>query len=130
MAVFFFYMHKTAYDLRISYWSSVVCSSDLPPMDEDYIEPDMDSAYSYLDELASEHAAEPATEPEPEPAAMPATGLALQWLELFPKMPINGMTGSIADNCTVIFVEGKHWILHRDTGQTTTFHATTQPTKV
>ncbi|WP_256676761.1 DNA polymerase III subunit gamma/tau, partial [Pseudomonas sp. PICF6] len=54
---------------------------DEPPLDEDYIEPDMDSAYSYLDELASEHAAEPAPEPEPEPAAMPATGLALQWLE-------------------------------------------------
>ena len=34
---------------------------DEPPLDEDYIEPDMDSAaYSYLDELASEHAAEPA----------------------------------------------------------------------
>jgi DNA polymerase-3 subunit gamma/tau len=49
---------------------------DEPPLDEDYIEPDMDSAYSYLDELASEHAAEPAAEPEPEPAAAPATGLA------------------------------------------------------
>ncbi|MPQ72053.1 DNA polymerase III subunit gamma/tau, partial [Pseudomonas sp. MWU12-2323] len=51
---------------------------DEPPLDEDYIEPDMDSAYSYLDELASEHAAEPAPEPEPEPAAKPATGLALE----------------------------------------------------
>jgi DNA polymerase-3 subunit gamma/tau len=38
---------------------------DEPPLDEDYIEPDMDSAYSYLDELASEHTAEPAPEPEP-----------------------------------------------------------------
>ncbi len=60
-----------------------VDEDDEPPLDEDYIEPDMDSAYSYLDDLASEHAAEPAPEPEPEPAAMPATGLALQWLELF-----------------------------------------------
>jgi DNA polymerase-3 subunit gamma/tau len=33
---------------------------DEPPLDEDYIEPDMDSAYSYLDDLASEHTAEPA----------------------------------------------------------------------
>ncbi|MCI0997797.1 DNA polymerase III subunit gamma/tau, partial [Pseudomonas corrugata] len=85
---------------------------DEPPLDEDYIEPDMDSAYSYLDDLASEHAAEPAPEPEPEPAAMPATGLALQWLELFPKLPITGMTGSIAANCTLIAVEGDHWLLH------------------
>ena len=37
---------------------------DEPPLDEDYIEPDMDSAaYSYLDELASEHAAEPSVKP-------------------------------------------------------------------
>jgi DNA polymerase-3 subunit gamma/tau len=85
---------------------------DEPPLDEDYIEPDMDSAYSYLDELASEHAAEPAPEPEPEPAAMPATGLALQWLEIFPKLPVSGMTASIAANCTLIAVDGDHWLLH------------------
>ncbi|WP_339476770.1 MULTISPECIES: DNA polymerase III subunit gamma/tau [unclassified Pseudomonas] len=99
---------------------------DEPPLDEDYIEPDMDSAYSYLDELASEHAAEPAPEPEPEPAAMPATGLALQWLELFPKLPISGMTGSIAANCTLIAVEGDHWLLHLDPAHSALFNATQQ----
>ncbi|WHS62164.1 DNA polymerase III subunit gamma/tau [Pseudomonas sp. G2-4] len=99
---------------------------DEPPLDEDYIEPDMDSAYSYLDDLASEHAAEPAPEPEPEPAAMPATGLALQWLELFPKLPITGMTGSIAANCTLISVEGDHWLLHLDPAHSALFNATQQ----
>ncbi|WP_433861375.1 DNA polymerase III subunit gamma/tau [Pseudomonas thivervalensis] len=97
---------------------------DEPPLDEDYIEPDMDSAYSYLDDLASEHAAEPA--PEPEPAAMPATGLALQWLELFPKLSISGMTGSIAANCTLIAVEGDHWLLHLDPAHSALFNATQQ----
>src|SRR3546814_17360722 len=29
--VFFFYKQKTAYEVRISDWSSDVCSSDLPP---------------------------------------------------------------------------------------------------
>src|SRR3546814_3714995 len=29
MIVFFFFKHKTAYDMRISDWSSDVCSSDL-----------------------------------------------------------------------------------------------------
>src|SRR3546814_16265173 len=29
---FFFFKQKTAYELRISDWSSDVCSSDLPPM--------------------------------------------------------------------------------------------------
>ncbi|WP_347929437.1 DNA polymerase III subunit gamma/tau [Pseudomonas helvetica] len=99
---------------------------DDEPLDEDYIEPDMDSAYSYLDELASEHAAEPAPAPEPEPAAMPATGLALQWLELFPKLPISGMTGSIAANCTLIAVDGDHWLLHLDPAHSALFNATQQ----
>jgi DNA polymerase-3 subunit gamma/tau len=99
---------------------------DEPPLDEDYIEPDMDSAYSYLDELASEHAAEPAPEPEPEPAAAPATGLALQWLELFPQLPISGMTGSIAANCTLIAVDGDHWLMHLDPAHSALFNATQQ----
>jgi DNA polymerase-3 subunit gamma/tau len=99
---------------------------DEPPLDEDYIEPDIDSAYSYLDELASEHAAEPAPEPEPEPAAAPATGLALQWLELFPKLPISGMTGSIAANCTLIAVDGDNWLLHLDPAHSALFNATQQ----
>ncbi|MCX7081299.1 MAG: DNA polymerase III subunit gamma/tau, partial [Pseudomonas sp.] len=94
---------------------------DEPPLDEDYIEPDMDSAYSYLDELASEHAAEPAPEPEPAPALQPATGLALEWLELFPKLPISGMTGSIAANCTLIAVDGDHWLLHLDPAHSALF---------
>ncbi|EJM30622.1 DNA polymerase III subunit gamma/tau [Pseudomonas sp. GM25] len=99
---------------------------DEPPLDEDYIEPDMDSAYSYLDDLASEHAAEPAPELEPEPAAAPATGLALQWLELFPQLPISGMTGSIAANCTLIAVDGDNWLMHLDPAHSALFNATQQ----
>src|SRR3546814_14526568 len=33
LMVFFFFMQKTAYDMRISDWSSDVCSSDLEAMD-------------------------------------------------------------------------------------------------
>ncbi|MBV4477451.1 DNA polymerase III subunit gamma/tau [Pseudomonas botevensis] len=98
---------------------------DEPPLDEDYIEPDM-AAYSYLDDLASEHAVDPAPEPEPEPAAAPATGLALQWLELFPKLPISGMTGSIAANCTLIAVDGDDWLMHLDPAHSALFNATQQ----
>ena len=100
---------------------------DEPPLDEDYIEPDMDSAaYSYLDELASEHAAEPAPEPEPLPAAMPATGLALEWLEMFPKLPVSGMTASIGANCTLIAVDGDDWLLHLDPAHSALFNLTQQ----
>src|SRR3546814_14832911 len=31
MTLFFFFKQKTAYEMRISDWSSDVCSSDLPP---------------------------------------------------------------------------------------------------
>ena len=100
---------------------------DEPPLDEDYIEPDMDSAaYSYLDELASEHAGEPAPAPEPLPAAMPATGLALEWLEMFPKLPVSGMTASIGANCTLIAVEGDDWLLHLDPAHSALFNLTQQ----
>ncbi|MFH6567409.1 DNA polymerase III subunit gamma/tau [Pseudomonas kulmbachensis] len=100
---------------------------DEPPLDEDYIESDMDSAaYSYLDELASEHAAEPAPEPEPLPAAMPATGLALEWLNMFPKLPVSGMTASIGANCTLIAVDGDDWLLHLDPAHSALFNLTQQ----
>ena len=89
----------------------------------------MDSAaYSYLDELASEHAAEhePAPEPEPLPAAMPATGLALEWLNMFPNLPVSGMTASIGANCTLISAEGDEWLLHLDPAHSALFNATQQ----
>ncbi|MBC3438323.1 DNA polymerase III subunit gamma/tau [Pseudomonas sp. BW16M2] len=101
---------------------------DEPPADEDYYAPDSDPAgFSYLDELA-EHVQEeaPAQAPEPLPAAMPATGLALQWLELFPQLPVSGMTGNIAANCTLIAADGDDWLLHLDPGQGALFNSTQQ----
>src|SRR3546814_6028438 len=38
--VFFFFKQKTAYEMRISDWSSDVCSSDLPMVPLDYSDPD------------------------------------------------------------------------------------------
>jgi len=101
---------------------------DEPPLDEDYYTPDSDPAgFSYLDELAEHiHEAEPAKAPEPLPAAEPATGLALQWLELFPLLPVSGMTGNIAANCTLIAVDGDDWLLHLDPGQGALFNSTQQ----
>jgi len=102
---------------------------DEPTLDEDYYAPETDgAAYSYLDELASEtvHDAPVEAEPEVLPAAQPATGLALQWLELFPKLPISGMTGSIAANCTLIAVEGDDWLLHLDPAHSALFNSTQQ----
>ncbi|RRV05637.1 DNA polymerase III subunit gamma/tau [Pseudomonas sp. v388] len=103
---------------------------DEPPLDDDYVEPDIDidpASYSYLDELAHDSVGEEdPVEPEPLPAAMPATGLAAEWLELFPKLPISGMTGSIAANCTLIEADGDNWLLHLDPAHSALFNATQQ----
>ncbi|WP_434677383.1 DNA polymerase III subunit gamma/tau [Pseudomonas sp. R1-18] len=103
---------------------------DEPPPDDDYVEPDVDidpASYSYLDELAHDSVSdEEPMEPEPMPAAMPATGLAAEWLEMFPKLPISGMTGSIAANCTLIEADGDSWLLHLDPAHSALFNSTQQ----
>ncbi|WP_440813042.1 DNA polymerase III subunit gamma/tau [Pseudomonas syringae] len=113
-----------------AYMSAPMDRDDEPPADDDYVEPDIDidpASYSYLDELAHESVVElEAVEPEPAPAAMPATGLAAEWLDVFPKLPISGMTGSIAANCTLIAVNGDHWLLHLDPAHSALFNSTQQ----
>lgn len=111
-----------------AYGSAGMDRDDEPPLDEDYYTPDSDPAgFSYLDELAEHvHEAELAKVPEPLPAAKPATGLALQWLELFPQLPVSGMTGNIAANCTLIAADGDDWLLHLDPGQGALFNTTQQ----
>ncbi|MBA1287323.1 DNA polymerase III subunit gamma/tau [Pseudomonas japonica] len=110
----------------IEYQPAGMLRDDEPPADDDYYPGDADPAsYGYLDDLAS-HAAEPVTPPEPAPAAAPASGLALQWLELFPKLPVSGLTGSIAANCSLVAVDGDTWLLHLDPAQGALFNATQQ----
>jgi DNA polymerase-3 subunit gamma/tau len=99
---------------------------DEPPPDDDYVEPDVDidpASYSYLDELAHETVTEE-VEAEPAPALKPATGLAAEWLDMFNKLPISGMTSSIASNCTLISMDGDDWLLHLDPGHSALFNAT------
>ncbi len=93
-----------------------------PPGDYDYVEMDAES-FDY--DFDSVEPALPA-EPEPLPTAQPATGLAADWLELFPKLGLSGMTGSIGANCTLIAVEGDNWLLHLDPGHSALFNATQQ----
>ena len=112
------------------YVSGPMGRDDEPPPDDDYVEPDVDidpASYSYLDELAHDSVSDDGpVEPEPEPAAMPATGLAADWLEMFPKLPISGMTGSIAANCTLMEAEGDNWLLHLDPAHSALFNSTQQ----
>jgi DNA polymerase-3 subunit gamma/tau len=110
----------------IEYHPVGMVRDDDPPADDEYYPEEADPAgYGYLDDLAS-HAAEPVVTPEPAPAAHAATGLALEWLEMFAKLPISGLTGSIAANCSLVAVEGDTWLLHLDPAQGALFNATQQ----
>jgi len=97
---------------------------DEPPLtDEDYFEVE-NQAEAYLDELS--HVGEEPATAEPLPAVEPATGLAAEWLELYLKLGLSGLTGSIAANCTLISVEGDHWLMHLDPAQSALFNPTQQ----
>lgn len=101
---------------------------DEPPDDDEFFDVDVDidpASYSYLDELAHDNVTETVA-PEPLPALKPATGLALEWLDLFLKLPVSGMTGSIAANCTLMAVDGDNWLLHLDPAHSALFNATQQ----
>ncbi|WPP47348.1 DNA polymerase III subunit gamma/tau [Pseudomonas sp. AN-1] len=101
--------------------------ADEEPADEgdDYESIDID-AYAYLESMQPVDVHEP-LEPEPAeevlPAARPATGLAAEWLELFPRLGLAGMTASIAANCSLVAKDGDRWHLHLDPGQSALFNA-------
>lgn len=96
-----------------------------PPGDyDDYYEADVDSI-AYMDELPVAEPG-PVAVPEVVPAAQPATGLAAEWLDLFPRLGISGLTGNIAANCTLVSVEGDVWRMHLDPAQSALFNANQQ----
>ena len=103
--------------------ASLVDDDDEPPLgDYDYVEMDAESFDYDFDAVERIES----VEPEVLPAAQPATGLAAEWLELFPKLGLSGMTGSIGANCTLISVEGDNWLLHLDPAQSALFNLTQQ----
>ncbi|WP_339906763.1 DNA polymerase III subunit gamma/tau [Pseudomonas guineae] len=103
--------------------ASLVDDDDEPPLgDYDYVEMDAESFDYDFDAVERSES----VEPEVLPAAQPATGLAAEWLELFPKLGLSGMTGSIGANCTLISVEGDNWLLHLDPAQSALFNSTQQ----
>jgi DNA polymerase-3 subunit gamma/tau len=103
--------------------STAEADDDEPPLgDYDYVEMDAES-FEYDFDAVERDAP---IEPEVLPAAQPATGLAADWLELFPKLGLSGMTGSIGANCTLISVDGDRWLLHLDPAHSALFNPTQQ----
>jgi DNA polymerase-3 subunit gamma/tau len=96
---------------------------DEPPLgDYDYVEMGAESFEYDFDAVERDVP----VELEVLPAAQPATGLAADWLELFPKLGLSGMTGSIGANCTLITVDGDNWLLHLDPAHSALFNPTQQ----
>jgi len=95
---------------------------DEPPLtDEDYfeVETQAEAYLEGLDDLTSE--------PQsiaPAPAVEPATGLAAEWLDIYLKLGLGGLTGSIAANCTLVSVNDDRWLMHLDPAQSALFNAT------
>ena len=85
---------------------------------------DTDVAYAYLEALPEDACEVPELVAHVLPATLPATGLAAQWLELFPQLPFSGLTASIAGNCSLVAIDGDHWLLHLDPAQGALFNGT------
>ena len=83
-------------------------------------------AEEYYDSLASYDYVAPAEEQapaEPElPAAPAATGLAAEWLDIFPRLGLAGLTASIAANCSLM-AAGDVWRLHLEPTQSALYNA-------
>jgi DNA polymerase-3 subunit gamma/tau len=95
---------------------------DEPPAGEDYYEIDPD-AFAYL---AKNDEPQGTVEHETEADVSPATGLAAEWLELFPRLGLSGMTGAIASNCTLVAASDDSWTLHLDPAHSALFNASQQ----
>lgn len=98
---------------------------DEPPPADEYYEVDGE-AFDYLESLGDEPADDSATSAQSLADVQPATGLAAEWLELFPRLGLSGLTGSIGANCSLVAVEGDVWRVHLEPTQSALFNANQQ----
>lgn len=89
--------------------------------DDDYLNPE-----DYQSFLAQSYGAEPiktieVTEQTATRVTSPATGLAAEWLGLFYKLKLSGITANIAANCTLIEKDEQQWSLQLDPMQQALF---------
>ncbi len=96
------------------------------PSDEELLDQDDLTAYAYLDNLEPLEAVDAAQESAPLADLPAATGLAAEWLNLYPQLGLSGMTASIAANSTLVAVDGARWTLHLDPAQSALFNAAQQ----
>jgi DNA polymerase-3 subunit gamma/tau len=98
---------------------------DEPPPADAYYQVDGE-AFDYLESLGAEPADDSATNAQSLAEVRPASGLAAEWLELFPRLGLTGLTGSIGANCSLVAVTGDVWRLHLEPTQSALFNASQQ----
>ncbi|AQZ96369.1 DNA polymerase III subunit gamma/tau [Halopseudomonas phragmitis] len=72
----------------------------------------------------AESVAQPSQEPEADEVSdLPvASGIAAEWLEMFPSLGLSGLTQSIAAHCQLISREATVWRLHLDPGHSALYN--------
>lgn len=90
--------------------------------EDDYCDVDVSSFEYDFESLSDELPASPA----PAVNLPPASGLAAEWLALFPRLGLSGMAGNIAANCTLVEMQGDDWLLHLDPSQCALFNPAQQ----
>ncbi|MEZ2745391.1 DNA polymerase III subunit gamma/tau [Halopseudomonas bauzanensis] len=97
---------------------------DAPP--DDSFSPDGDDELDVSDYLSDWEPAADSTPAEPAEEDVsdlpPATGLAAQWLELYPRLGVAGLTQSIAAHCQLVAVDDAVWQLHLDPGHSALYN--------
>ena len=81
---------------------------------------DVSNYLSDWEPAADSASAEPAEEDVSD--LPPATGLAAQWLELYPRLGVAGLTQSIAAHCQLVAVDDAVWQLHLDPGHSALYN--------
>ena len=107
-----------------------------PPLDEpdadwlqsvpDYDEADrqdQDELMDYLPDWQMDEAEATAPAVTEQSSPLPvASGIAAQWLELFSRLPLSGLTQSIAAHCQLVSCDAGQWLLHLDPGHSALYN--------
>src|SRR3546814_6212846 len=89
LSFFFFFKQKTAYEMRISDWSSDVCSSDLEGRGEDQAQPDQGGREPFLQPVPPY--------PGTDPLELPRHALEIIDRRSHPLPPFEALAGVLLD---------------------------------
>ncbi|WP_150303502.1 DNA polymerase III subunit gamma/tau [Pseudomonas saliphila] len=116
---------KPPYDEAPAEWLQV------PPADEaaeqgDYDDEEQLDVGQYLNDWQVSENTGPASDAAAEIDEVsdlpPATGVAAQWLELYPSLRLSGLTQSIAAHCQLVTCAAESWTLHLDPGHSALYN--------